>query len=81
MITLRKTVISLLSRNHFGIDYTSNLLAPMLSNILVNQTRSKKEKLSANSKDFFLKALEKVNFKEYLMIRVKHPIVSIFILI
>ena len=61
-----KTGISVLSRNQSGIDYTSSSLAPMVSNFLANHTRSKKGKLSVSSKGFFLKALEKVNIKEYL---------------
>ena len=57
MITHRETVISLLSRNLLGIDYTSNSLAPRLSNILVNHTKGKNEKLSVSSKGFFVKPL------------------------
>ena len=52
-----KTVISLLSKNEFGIDYKASLLAPMVSNFLVNHTTIKNGKLSSSSKGFFLKAL------------------------
>ena len=35
-------VISQLSGNHFVIDYTSDLFAPVLWNLLVSKERSKK---------------------------------------
>ena len=37
-----KPVISQLGENEFGVDYTPNSSAPMLSNLLVNHKKSNK---------------------------------------